>query len=78
MENLLASDEVTIEIKIAAMEQLRENLCGNPDSIPSPSWHDEFLSTREKRLKEGSAPVWFRKRLSLSSNQARRQYQRGA
>jgi hypothetical protein len=48
-------DEMTTQDKLAAMEHLWENLCRNPESIPSPSWHGDVLLAREKQIKEGSA-----------------------
>lgn len=48
-------DEMTTEDKLAAMEQLWEDLCRNPESIPSPQWHGDVLSVRELQIKEGKA-----------------------
>lgn len=55
MEFILPLDKMTTADKLAAMEQLWENLCRNPESVPSPTWHGEVLSEREKRIKEGKA-----------------------
>ncbi len=55
MENALPLDKMTIEDKLAAMEQLWDDLCRNPESVPSPSWHERILSEREKRVREGKA-----------------------
>mgnify|MGYP001163300220 CR=1 FL=1 len=55
MENALPLDKMTIEDKLAAMEQLWDDLCRNPESVPSPSWHESILSEREKRVLEGKA-----------------------
>jgi hypothetical protein len=55
MENILPLDKMTIEDKLAVMEQLWEDLCRNPESIPSPSWHGEILSAKAKRVQEGKA-----------------------
>ena len=49
----LPIDKMTTADKIAAMEMLWEDLCKTPESVPSPSWHKEVLSAREKRVKEG-------------------------
>ena len=48
-------DEMTTEDKLAAMEQLWDNLCRSPESIPSPDWHEDVLSSREILVKEGKA-----------------------
>ena len=55
MGNILTLDNMTTEDKLAAMEQLWENLCRNPESIPSPSWHNDILIEREARVTEGKA-----------------------
>ena len=48
-------EKMTTEDKLAAMEQLWEDLCRNPESIPSPQWHSDVLSAREQQIKEGKA-----------------------
>ena len=48
-------DQMTTEDKLAAMERLWEDLCRNPESIPSPAWHEDVLLAREKQIKEGNA-----------------------
>lgn len=53
MENILPLDKMTTEDKLAVMEQLWEDLCRNPESIPLPSWHEDILSARAKRVQEG-------------------------
>ena len=53
MGTIIPIDEMTIEDKLAAMEQLWDDLCRNPDSVPSPDWHLDVLSAREKRVREG-------------------------
>ncbi len=55
MEFALPLDQMTTEDKLAAMEQLWEDLSSSPESVPSPSWHEDVLSAREKRVREGSA-----------------------
>lgn len=48
-------NEMTTEDKLVAMEQLWEDLCRNPEALPSPAWHENVLSSREKQVKEGNA-----------------------
>ena len=48
MDILLPLDKMTNLDKIAVMEKLWDDLCRDPDSIPSPKWHKEVLG-REKR-----------------------------
>jgi len=46
---------MTTEDKLAAMERLWEDLCRSPESVPSPSWHEDVLIARDKRVREGKA-----------------------
>ena len=39
--------------KLRTMEMLWDDLCQNPDEIPSPPWHREVLLNRETKVKEG-------------------------
>lgn len=55
MEFIIPLDKMTTSDKLAAMERLWEDLCRSPESVPSPSWHGDVLSAREKRVKEGDA-----------------------
>ncbi len=48
-------DQMTVADKLAAMERLWEDLGRTPEAVPSPSWHEEVLSAREKRVSEGKA-----------------------
>ena len=48
-------DEMTTEDKLAAMERLWEDLCRNPESVPSPAWHEDVLLAREKQIRKGGA-----------------------
>lgn len=48
-------DKMTIEDKLAAMELLWEDLCRNPESMFPPPWHEDVLSAREKRVREGKS-----------------------
>ncbi len=55
MEFVLPLDKMTTEDKLAAMERLWEDLCRSPESVPSPPWHEDVLSAREKRVRKGRA-----------------------
>ena len=55
MEFALPVDEMTTKDKLSAMELLWDNLCRRPEDIPSPHWHGDTLSVREKRVREGKA-----------------------
>jgi len=37
------------------MNQIWDDLMRNPDDIPSPEWHNEVLSARAERVKNGEA-----------------------
>ncbi len=47
--------EMTTADKLEAMEKLWEDLCRNTEALPSPAWHENVLSSREKRVQEGRA-----------------------
>ncbi len=51
----LPLDKMTSLDKIAVMEKLWDDLCRDPESIPSPKWHKEVLEAREKEINEGKA-----------------------
>ena len=55
MDFVIPVEKMSIEDKLIAMELLWENLCRNPESIPSPDWHETVLLARENQIKEGSA-----------------------
>jgi putative addiction module component (TIGR02574 family) len=51
----LPLDKMTNLDKIALMEKLWDDLCRDPESIPSPNWHKDVLEAREKEINEGKA-----------------------
>ncbi|MBW2604406.1 MAG: addiction module protein [Deltaproteobacteria bacterium] len=51
----LPLDKMTNLDKIALMEKLWDDLCRDPESIPSPNWHNDVLEAREKEINEGKA-----------------------
>ena len=55
MDISLPLDKMTNLDKIAVMEKLWDDLCRDPESIPSPIWHKEVLEAREKEINEGKA-----------------------
>lgn len=55
MELALPLDKMSTADKLAAMEHLWESLCRTPEDVPSPPWHAEVLSAREKRVRLGKA-----------------------
>ena len=55
MDISLPLDKMTNLGKIAVMEKIWDDLCRNPESIPSPEWHREVLEAREREISEGKA-----------------------
>jgi putative addiction module component (TIGR02574 family) len=53
MDISLPLDKMTSLDKIAVMEKLWDDLCRDPEGIPSPKWHEEVLESRQKGVKEG-------------------------
>jgi putative addiction module component (TIGR02574 family) len=53
MDISLPLDKMTNSDKIAMMERIWDDLCRDPESIPSPTWHQDVLTAREKVIKEG-------------------------
>ena len=55
MDISLPLDKMTSLDKISVMEKLWDDLCRDPESIPSPTWHKDVLEAREKEVNEGKA-----------------------
>ncbi len=55
MQTSLPLNKMTITEKLVAMNQIWDDLMRNPDDIPSPEWHNEVLSARAERVKNGEA-----------------------
>ncbi|MDQ6971101.1 MAG: addiction module protein [Mariprofundaceae bacterium] len=49
----LSLDSMTTTDKLAAIEQLWDDLIRNPDDVPSPAWHGKVLEAREERVSKG-------------------------
>ena len=45
-------EQMSIEDKLQAIEEIWADLAGTPENIPSPSWHADVLRDREKRISE--------------------------
>jgi len=48
-------DSLTTTDKLRTMEYLWDGLCRHADEIPSPAWHGDLLTQREKLVIEGQA-----------------------
>jgi putative addiction module component (TIGR02574 family) len=51
----LPLDKMSNLDKIAMIEKIWDDLCRDPEAIPSPSWHQDVLEAREQEIKEGRA-----------------------
>ena len=50
MSMKLPLDQMTTQEKLAAMEELWEDLSRSPEAIESPEWHKEILDERRRRV----------------------------
>lgn len=48
-------EQMSVEEKLQAIEEIWANLAVTPEEIPSPSWHLDVLRAREKRISEGKS-----------------------
>ena len=48
-------DQMTVQERIQAMEQLWNSLLQDEDGLESPSWHREVLDQRRQRIESGEA-----------------------
>ncbi len=48
--NTLSLNSMSIEEKIQTMEAIWDDLCKNPESLQSPSWHESILEERAKMI----------------------------
>jgi hypothetical protein len=53
MGTTLPLDKMTTSEKLLEMERLWDDLCRDPESVPSPSWHADVLAERERQVAEG-------------------------
>ena len=54
MSTTLDLDQMTTEEKLAAMEELWEDL-SRRNTVPVPQWHKEILDERQRLIDEGKA-----------------------
>jgi hypothetical protein len=55
MSLTLPLHEMTLEEKLQAMEALWDDLSRNPETLESPSWHEDVLRERQQRIDSGEA-----------------------
>jgi len=53
MGKTLPLNEMTIIEKLSEMERLWDDLCRNPEDVPSPAWHEAVLAERERQIVQG-------------------------
>ncbi|WP_304511836.1 addiction module protein [Desulfobacula sp.] len=53
MKYNLPLDKMNVHDKISTMELLWDDICRNTPDFTSPSWHEEILMEREKKIKQG-------------------------
>jgi hypothetical protein len=49
----LPLDRMTAEEKVGTMESLWESLSATPEEVESPTWHEEELRERERKIASG-------------------------
>ena len=47
-------DSMTVDEKLSVMEEIWADLSRKPDNVPSPDWHRDVLSERERKHADGS------------------------
>lgn len=55
MSTELQIDEMTLEEKLRAMEELWDDLCQREGDVPVPKWQKDLLDEREHLIEQGSA-----------------------
>ena len=55
MSTVLQIDQMTLEEKLRAMEELWNDLSRRDKNIPVEQWHRELLDERERLVEEGTA-----------------------
>ncbi len=55
MSHVLPLDRMSLDEKLAALEDLWDDLRRAPADVASPAWHRDVLEAREARVKSGKA-----------------------
>jgi len=53
----LPLERMSVAEKLATMEAIWASLCCNPVDVESPTWHEEILADRAKRLEADETTV---------------------
>lgn len=55
MSTVLQLDQMTLEEKLRAMEELWDDLCEHEADVPVPQWQKSLLDERERLIERGKA-----------------------
>lgn len=55
MSTVLQLDQMTLEEKLRAMEELWDDLCEHEADVPVSQWHKDLLDERERLIEQGKA-----------------------
>jgi hypothetical protein len=55
MHIALPLEQMTAADKLQAIEEIWADLAGEPEDVPSPSWHADVLRSREQRIADGAS-----------------------
>ena len=55
MPVVLQLDQMSLEEKLHAMEELWDDLCRREDAIPMPQWQEDLLDERQRLVEQGKA-----------------------
>jgi hypothetical protein len=55
MQLTIPLEQMSVEDKLQAIEEIWADLAGKPENMPSPSWHVDVLLAREKRISDGTS-----------------------
>ena len=55
MDAVLPLDQMTVEEKLRAMEDIWRSLSEREEQVPVPDWHKQVLDERQRRIDAGEA-----------------------
>ena len=55
MSTVIQIDQMTLEEKLRAMEELWDDLCRHEEDVPVPQWQQELLDDRQRLIERGAA-----------------------
>jgi len=55
MATVLEIDQMTVEEKLRAMEELWQSLSRREEDVPVPQWHKDVLDERQRLIDSGEA-----------------------